>query len=340
MQKRGGVSPAPLLKPRKDRFMTDVIIPAYNARGTIGRTLHSIAMQTNVKNLSVTIVDDCSPDGGYGEFVEWFSPMMEIREVRTAQNGGPGAARQKGLDETDGDFVTFLDADDTLLAANSLSMLEQEIIRGRLEMVSGQFLEELEDGRFVTHGENWVWMFGKVYRRSFLDRFLIRFNETRANEDTGFNTVVKALTPHYRFLPQVVYLWHFKEDSITRIDNGIYAFDTGHQGYVENMVWAISELCRRNLNKELIRKEAVTVLCRLYFMHMGICYQKPLYADSSMEWIREFYRACLRPIEDMLPAVYLQEAFLEEQRRYRDNAAAVIATMTMNEFLKAVRSEP
>jgi len=315
--------------------MLDVIIPAYNAHATIGRTLHSIAMQTNVKRLSVTIVDDCSPDGGYGELAAWFSPMMEIQEVRTEKNGGPAAARQKGLDETDGDFVTFIDADDTLLAANSLAVLEQKIVSGDLDMVGGRFLEELEDGRFVTHGENFVWMFGKVYRRSFLERFLLRFNHTRANEDTGFNTLVKALTRHYVFLPQAVYLWHFKPDSITRRENGIYAFDEGHRGYIENMIWATEEMRARNLNRELIRSQVVRVLCRLYFMHMGICYHKPLYAGESMEHIRTFYRGCFAPMEDAVSAMYLQETFLAEQECWKNKAAGIVAAMTFREFLAA-----
>lgn len=319
--------------------MIDVIIPAYNAHGTLERALHSVAMQVNTGDISVTVVDDCSPDGGYGEIIGRFSPTLRIQEVKTDRNSGPGAARQKGLDETDGDFVAFLDADDTLISAHALSLLEGELKRGGLDMAGGSFIEELEDGTFVTHGGNFVWMFGKLYRRSFLDRHLIRFNDTRANEDTGFNTLVKALTGHYRFIPQAVYLWHFKPDSITRTDGGIYAYGEGHAGYIENMAWAISEMCRRGLNKELIRREAVTVLCRLYFMHMGICYQKPLYAGESMERIRDFYRACCKPIEDMLPSAYLQEVFLAEQRRYMDRAAEVIAVMTMNEFLKTVRSE-
>ncbi len=319
--------------------MIDVIIPAYNAHDTIGRTLHSIAMQQNVKDLSVTIVDDCSPDGGYGGFVEVFSRGMEIQEVKTGANGGPGAARQRGMDESDGDFVTFIDADDTLISAHALPMLERELRGGGLDMVGGHFIEEAEDGRFVTHGENFVWMFGKLYRRSFLDRFLVRFNETRANEDTGFNTLVKALTPHYRFIPQAVYMWHYKPDSITRADGGVYAFGAGHRGYIENMAWAISEMRARGLNKELIRREAVSVLCRLYFMHMGICYERPLYASESMDCIRKFYEVCLRPIEDMVPPVYLQETFLSEQRRYRGKKADVIAVMTMGEFMKAARGE-
>lgn len=318
--------------------MLDVIIPAFNAHGTLARALHSVAMQTCAEDLRVTVVDDCS-ECGYGEFVERFSPMLDIQEVKTGKNGGPGLARQKGLDETDGDYVTFLDADDTFLAANSLAMLERELQKNRLDLIGGQFIEELEDGRFLTHGENFVWMFGKVYRRSFLDRFLIRFNDTRANEDTGFNTLVKALTPHYKFIPQAVYLWHYREESITRLDGGVYAFDAGHLGYIENMAWAVSELCRRGLNKELIRREAVSALCRMYFMHMEVRYRKPRFAAASMKAIRDYYRACLAPMEEALPAVYLQEAFLAEQERCKNKAAGMIAAMTIRDFLNEVRRE-
>ena len=238
-------------------------------------------MQKNIKNISVTIVDDASTNGGYGDFVNTFSHLMNIQEITLAENGGPAVARQAGINETDGDFIAFIDADDTYVGSNALYMMEKEIVYSNLDMVGGNFVEELENGQFVTHGENFVWMFAKLYRRSFLDRFLIRFNNTRANEDTGFNTVVKSLTRHYKFIPQTIYMWHFREDSITRQGKRHVRHCTGHTGYIENMIWAIGEMCDRNINKEIIRNEVVKVLCRLYFMHMGICYMSPMQAGDS-----------------------------------------------------------
>ncbi len=167
---------------------------------------------------------------------------------------------------------------------------------------------------------------------------LLRFNDTRANEDTGFNTLVKALTRRYKFIPQTVYLWHYKPDSITRRENGLYAYDAGHRGYVENMIWAISEMRRRGLNKEIVRKETVTVLCRLYHMHMELCYRMPMYAEESLAAIQRYYDACCRPIEDMIPAVYLQETFLPSR-----SAAGIRRrghrVMTFQEFISRVRKE-
>ena len=77
----------------------DVIIPAYKAQNTILRTLSSIAEQEILEDLEVTIVNDA--DGiGYKEFVDMFSPYMKIKEITMEKNGGPGDARQYGIDNT------------------------------------------------------------------------------------------------------------------------------------------------------------------------------------------------------------------------------------------------
>lgn len=317
--------------------MIDVIIPAYNAHDTIGRTLASIAMQSIVDKLNVVIVDDCS-DENYSKFVDIYSQVMDIEEIRMEVNSGPGAARQTGMNETDGDFIVFIDADDTFESANSLSLLEREIMAG-YDVVVGQFVEELENGTYLVHGENMVWMFAKMYRRSFLERHLIRMNDTRANEDTGFNTLVQAMTGHIRFVPQIVYMWHFRKQSITRANNGAYASAAGHVGYIENMIWAINEMCSRNLNKEIIRNNVVKIMSRLYFMHMSICYSNPMDVDDSEEAIRQYYQICYKPIEQYIPNVYLQETFIDEQVRYEKNMSRIIPVMTFNEFMREMRKE-
>ena len=121
----------------------DVIIPAYNAHNTIKRTLSSIAMQENVKEIKVTIVDDHS-DRPYDDIAEIFSNMLDIQIVRMEKNGGPGVARQVGFDHTDCDFVMWMDADDTLVSATSLLMLKNVMIERNQDCVYGRFLEEHE----------------------------------------------------------------------------------------------------------------------------------------------------------------------------------------------------
>lgn len=87
-----------------------VIVPLYNKCNTIGRTLQSVLSQT-YNDFEIIIVDDGSTDGG-AEFV-----VNEISDPRVflymQDNTGPGSARNSGLGVSRGEFVTFLDADDT-----------------------------------------------------------------------------------------------------------------------------------------------------------------------------------------------------------------------------------
>ncbi len=82
-----------------------VVIPAYNAAAFLPRTLRSLAEQT-WRPQQVIVVDDGSTDG-----------TVDVARQHGAQclqqsRGGPGAARNRGLAEAEGDYVAFLDADD------------------------------------------------------------------------------------------------------------------------------------------------------------------------------------------------------------------------------------
>ncbi len=295
-------------------YSIDIIIPYYKAAQTLPRALASVAMQTALEHICVTVVDDASGDGQLADIAERFiGTGMDINVITLEENRGPGHARQVGLDETDGDFVFFLDADDTLECSLGIEKMAQTILRDDLDIVSGAFIEETESGVMVPHPANMVWVFAKLYRRRFLDRFRIRFNDTRANEDVGFNCVCAALTDRVKHIPQTVYCWHWACNTITRANHGEYAYAHGHTGFVENMIWACDEMKKRGLNREIIRNHVVTILCRLYFMHEAVMANAPDEAAASWGAICAFYLRCFKPIEEYVPASYVRKIYLEEQ---------------------------
>ncbi len=101
-----------------------IIIPLYNKAPYVRRSLDSIAAQT-FSDFEVIVVDDGSTDGG-GRIIEDY-PDTRFRLV-TQPNAGPGAARNRGIAEAQGDFIAFLDADDEWLPeylSESLRLLEQ-----------------------------------------------------------------------------------------------------------------------------------------------------------------------------------------------------------------------
>lgn len=161
-----------------------IILPAYNAHNTIKRTIASICMQENVNEIEIVIADDCS-DEPYDHIAQLFAHMVRIKVVRMLKNGGPGAARQIGYDYSVGKYVMWMDADDTLVSADAISTLKNVMIQKDMDCVYGKFLEQNEDGSIYPHEIHMVWMFSKLYRREFLDKYKIRFNTSLSNEETN-----------------------------------------------------------------------------------------------------------------------------------------------------------
>ncbi len=318
-------------------MVIDIIIPCFNAHKTLDRLLASIAMQTVKDDCVVYLVDDCS-EKGYEEFRQRWLDLLNIEIIELPVNSGPGAARQAGLDESDGDYVVFCDADDTLATAHALEIMAKTMVREKADIVSGRFVEELDDGSFLPHNSNLVWVFGKMYRRRTIERFLVRFNDTRANEDVGFNTVLSNLTDRIANIPQTVYTWHFSPSTITRKNNGEYTWSSGHKGYVVNMTWAIGELQQRNVNKEIIRNLATTVLCRLYFMHENISEYAMWNVEMSLESIQTFYNACIRPfvLDGAMHFSYIAETYkkVAKETYKSENDAEIMHKLTFREYLK------
>jgi glycosyltransferase involved in cell wall biosynthesis len=87
--------------------LISIILPLYNGKSLIKRTLDSVINQT-YKNWELIIVDDGSTDKG-AEFIETYYPNTKI--VRQ-ENAGVAAARNTGVRNSTGDIIAFLDQDD------------------------------------------------------------------------------------------------------------------------------------------------------------------------------------------------------------------------------------
>ena len=89
-----------------------VIIPAYNAAAFIGETLDSVYAQT-FTDFETIVVNDGSPDTEELErALQRFPPSLRYLKQ---ENSGAAAARNTGIRAAQGEFVAFLDADDTWL---------------------------------------------------------------------------------------------------------------------------------------------------------------------------------------------------------------------------------
>lgn len=116
--------------------LVSVIVPVYNARRFVGEAIRSVVAQA-YRPLELLVVDDASTDGSL-DVVRRLAPRCPgLRVLRLPANRGPAAARNRGLAEARGDLVTFLDADDTMVADRLRLQVRYLIARPEVDLVLG-----------------------------------------------------------------------------------------------------------------------------------------------------------------------------------------------------------
>lgn len=134
-----------------------VVIPLYNKAPFVGRALASVAAQT-FREFEVIVVDDGSTDEG-ARVVEEFADAR-VRLIRQP-NAGPGAARNRGVEEARAPLLAFLDADDEWLPdflADSVRLLDDygdgvaSVTSGYVQYPSGESAEAMWRARGISEG--------------------------------------------------------------------------------------------------------------------------------------------------------------------------------------------
>lgn len=246
--------------------MIDVIIPAYNAHDVIEKALCSIAYQDISDKLNVIIVDDCSKEG-YSSFVDYYSEFFSIREIRMKKNGGPGAARQYGIDNSTNPYIIFLDSDDLFADCFSARRLYEAMETGKYDVVIGTIVIENGNGSFEFFDDSKVWLHGKMYRRGYLTDNNIRFNDTRLDEDNYFNNLVFLSGARELILGKKTSVWKYNNNSLTRLEGGDYK-NNPLIGFALNISMVLEELDRRKADPSKIASLSFPSLLYIYYSYL------------------------------------------------------------------------
>jgi len=95
-------------------MLVSVIIPTFNRANLISRALDSVFTQTNLSagvDLEVLVVDD----GSFDNTASLVASQYSNATLLIQENAGVSAARNVGLEEARGDWITLLDSDDEWL---------------------------------------------------------------------------------------------------------------------------------------------------------------------------------------------------------------------------------
>ncbi len=93
--------------------LVSIIVPVYNVENFIGQTMDCVVAQT-YRNWELLLVEDCSTDSTASLIRQYMERAGDprIRLVSQPSNMGAARARNRGLMEAKGRFVSYLDADD------------------------------------------------------------------------------------------------------------------------------------------------------------------------------------------------------------------------------------
>ena len=138
-------------------MLVSVIIPAYNS-AYVRDAILSIFNQTH-PDLDVIVVDDGSPGDAIKRICDEFPDVRYIRQA----NAGPSAGRNRGIREAKGEWIAFLDDDDTWLPRKiekQLKLIGESSVRERIGLVyTGQYLfqDDAEFGSKVDEANGMIY---------------------------------------------------------------------------------------------------------------------------------------------------------------------------------------
>lgn len=114
--------------------LISVIVPIYNAEQYIRRCVISLLEQT-YRNLEIILVNDGSTDNSEDICKQFLRKDKRVKIV-SKQNGGVSSARNKGLEESCGEYVAFVDSDDELFL-NAIEVLAKDADEYKADIVFG-----------------------------------------------------------------------------------------------------------------------------------------------------------------------------------------------------------
>ena len=121
-----------------------VIIPNFNNARYIQEAIQSVLNQT-LKDIEVIIVDDCSTDNSWEILQKLQKQDSRIKIIRNVENSGAGISRNVGLDIASGEFIKFLDSDDTM-NLDVLEYMYNTAKKQKSQIVCGYMQSVHEDG--------------------------------------------------------------------------------------------------------------------------------------------------------------------------------------------------
>lgn len=217
-----------------------VIIPVYNVEPYIQDCLRSVMNQTTTESVECLVVDDCSPDHSMDlaeQCLRDYCGKIDFRIIHREKNGGLSAARNTGVNAAKGEYLYFLDSDDSItpscleqLVLTARKYPKAQIIQAGARATRGfEYLSMVDNRKVPVYSDchkiiKWrmLWTlypataWNKLIRRSWLLEHGLFFKEGLLHEDDHWNFFAAKYVTAYAVCRHDTYLYNIREGSITQ----------------------------------------------------------------------------------------------------------------------------
>ena len=193
-----------------DKALVSIVIPVYNAENYLRECVDSIISQ-DYKNIEVILIDDGSTDTSSQICDEYDKKYNRINVIHK-KNEGVSTARNVGIEESNGKWITFVDADDWIekdyvsyLYKNgeqnnseiSLTTFPNKVSQenkkyNKLTIDNIQLLSGKDAAKMMLYYKIVISSWNKMFNRNFLRRNNIKFDETMSYGE-GFDFVINSM---------------------------------------------------------------------------------------------------------------------------------------------------
>lgn len=213
--------------------LISVIIPVYNNEKYLCDCIESILAQT-YRNIQIIAIDDGSTDKS-GEILDQYAKKDNRVEVHHIQNSGVSTARNIGLKHALGEYITFVDSDDTValdmyeVLLNQFYMNDVDIVHSGYEKIrldgtskpvlgtNEKYCFDCVEGllHFIKGDLFTGALWNKIYKRSILENLSFDAN-IKINEDVLFNFYAFKKAKSTVLIDKPLYRYYERDNASTK----------------------------------------------------------------------------------------------------------------------------
>lgn len=274
-----------------------IIVPIYNVEQYLEKCLESLVNQT-LKDIEIILVNDASPDQSDEIMKRYADKYSNIKNIFLKENLCLGGARNKGVEQASGEYITFVDSDDYLeldycekmyheadktksdIAYGLFTMVnEEDQVLSERVLYPFEFSGTITDGKRCGFLNKGVFACGKLFKTVVWKENKIEFPEHQKYEDAPTIPVFLMYATSCCYVEEARYYYLKRSNSIMNTKN-----EGHHKDAQKTALLLLERMKERGFYDKY--KEAIDqcVVERYYSVYIRRCLS--MYDDIPYESIR------------------------------------------------------